>query len=196
MIKISFKKTKISLKKSNLFFIPIFILLFSYWVFEVNSDAVSMGSKNYETEIFDKKIEGIAKVSDGDTIKIDEERIRLLWIDAPETKQNCLNENKAEYACGLMSTEFLVNMANEKNVVCYYSKRDIYKRLLAECFVGEVSINKEMLRNGMAVIYSFKKTDDRLKELQNEAKENERGIWKGSFELPQDYRKRMRGVKK
>ena len=36
-----------------------------------------------------KVISGIAIVTDGDTIKINKKRIRLMGIDAPEKKQMC-----------------------------------------------------------------------------------------------------------
>ncbi len=181
---------KIKLKKTNPILIAIFFVSILYFGFEVSNDATSMGS--YSQEILDKKIEGIASVTDGDTIKIGEKRVRLIWIDAPETKQTCFDENSEEYACGLKSKEYLINFADKKNVVCYYGKLDVYKRYLGECFVGEISMNKEMLKRGMAVVYSFKKSNPELIKLEEEAKENGRGMWIGTFELPQHYRKRMK----
>ena len=62
-----------------------------------------------------KVISGIAKVTDGDTIKIDNKKIRLMGIDAPEKKQKCrkvwlsisfLSFNK-EYLCGEVSSKKL-----------------------------------------------------------------------------------------
>ena len=38
---------------------------------------------------FEKIIIGKARVTDGDTIKINDQKIRLFGIDAPETKQFC-----------------------------------------------------------------------------------------------------------
>ena len=37
----------------------------------------------------EKKIEGLAIITDGDTIKISNQKIRLFGIDAPEMKQKC-----------------------------------------------------------------------------------------------------------
>ena len=59
-----------------------------------------------------KLISGVAKVIDGDTIRIEKKKIRLFGIDAPEKKQKCrkpwltlsfLTFNK-DYPCGEIST--------------------------------------------------------------------------------------------
>ena len=106
-------------------------------------------------------IEGIAKVSDGDTIKIDNiHRIRLLSIDTPETKQTCLNKNNQEYFCGKMATDFLKKIAEGKVVQCFYEKKDIYNRFLGYCYLGEIFLNLEMVKNGMSVIYDHKKAGE------------------------------------
>lgn len=179
--------------KINKILIAIFFTIFAFFFFEINQ-------KNYANEIlieekFDKEISGIAKVIDGDTIHIGKERIRLLFIDAPESKQECFNEKNELYFCGIMSTNFLKDFAHNKNVICKYAKKDIYKRFLAECFLNNISINKLMLQEGMAVIYSFKKAEEELKILQKNAKDKKIGIWKGSFETPKNYRKRMKKYK-
>ena len=42
------------------------------------------------------------KITDGDSIKIGNSRIRLQGIDAPELKQKCKKKNQ-EYSCGLIT---------------------------------------------------------------------------------------------
>ena len=64
------------LNKKNLFLvISICLIFFFLTYFDVKSEEV-------------KIISGIAKVTDGDTIKINKKRIRLMGIDAPEKKTN------------------------------------------------------------------------------------------------------------
>ena len=62
-----------------------------------------------------KIISGIAKVTDGDTIRIEGKKIRFFGIDAPEKKQQCskpwltisfISFNK-NYPCGQISTDKL-----------------------------------------------------------------------------------------
>ena len=91
------------LNKIKLFFLISICLIFFFLTYnDVKSDEV-------------KIISGIAKVTDGDTIKINEKKIRFFGIDAPEKKQKCskpwltisfLTFNK-DYPCGEISTKKL-----------------------------------------------------------------------------------------
>ncbi len=139
-----------------------------------------------------KSLKGIAKVVDGDTIKIYNYRVRLLGIDAPETKQKCFDSNNKEYFCGKMATNFLKKIADGKIVECFYDKKDVYNRYLGNCYLGKIFLNLEMVANGMAVIYNHKKAGRQFIEAREEARNNKVGIWQGSFELPKLYRKRTK----
>ena len=50
-------------------------------------------------------ISGLARVTDGDTIRIKSERIRLHGIDAPELRQQCSTETGEPYQCGISAAE-------------------------------------------------------------------------------------------
>ena len=73
---------------------------------------------------FEKIIIGKANVTDGDTIKINDQKIRLFGIDAPETKQFCkevylsflIFNFKRDYKCGEKSTIALKKKIQGKNV--------------------------------------------------------------------------------
>ncbi len=51
-------------------------------------------------------ITGKPRVIDGDTIEINDQRIRLHGIDAPEAKQTCI-ENGKRWRCGTNATSAL-----------------------------------------------------------------------------------------
>ena len=142
-----------------------------------------------------KLISGVAKVIDGDTIRIEKKKIRLFGIDAPEKKQKCrkpwltisfLTFNK-DYPCGEISTLKLKKKINDKFVTCKSTNFDRYKRFIAECFKNKTNINKWMVRNGYAVAY--KKYSKKYLASEDLAKKDKLGLWIGSFQMPWEWRK-------
>lgn len=138
---------------------------------------------------FNKSFSGKTSVIDGDSIKVGGKEVRLFGLDAPEYNQNCFDEKNKEYACGQVSRDFLAELAQKKEVKCMYAEKDKYDRFLGKCFVGEISINEELVKNGMAVIYNFTESDEKMDELEEAAKKQKLGIWRGAFQLPKEYRK-------
>ena len=146
----------------------------------------------------EKFIFGKAQVIDGDTIKINRKSIRLHGIDAPEMKQLCIDEDKKNYACGLVSKKFLesfikevMKIKNYENVFCYYKELDRYKRIIGECFVGPkkiYSLNSAMTLSGNAVAYL--RYSDKYLDDQNKAKLEKKGIWSGIFIFPEEWRRK------
>ena len=132
-------------------------------------------------------IKGKAKVIDGDTIHIGNNKIRLHGIDAPEQKQTCSFEGN-EWNCGQDATFFLSNLINKKSVSCRVNNIDQYKRLVAVCFIDNININQIMVIFGWAIAYRYY-SKDFIKEEQI-AKKNKIGIWRGTFEEPYIYRKK------
>ena len=133
-----------------------------------------------------KLIKGKAKVIDGDTIHIGNNKIRLHGIDAPEQKQTCNFEGN-EWNCGQDATFFLSNLINKKSVSCRVNDIDQYKRLVAVCFIDNININQIMIISGWAIAYRYY-SKDFIKE-EKIAKKNKIGIWRGTFEEPYIYRK-------
>jgi endonuclease YncB( thermonuclease family) len=80
------------------------------------------------------------KIVDGDTIHINGEKIRFSGIDTPELKQTCLS-NKEIFFCGLEAKNLLVKIIDNRDVNCISEGKDRYKRTLAECFVGDLSLS-------------------------------------------------------
>lgn len=141
----------------------------------------------YNTKILAKEIRGFAKVTDGDTIKINNNKIRLHGIDTPETKQVC-SRNSKKYNCGKEATDALTYKINKNYVVCIVQDRlDRYKRHIGVCFIEEVNLNKWMVKNGYAVAYR-RYSKDYVKD-EDYAKKNKLGLWSGNFIYPEKWRK-------
>jgi endonuclease YncB( thermonuclease family) len=133
------------------------------------------------------EISGIPKITDGDTIKIFNKKIRLHGIDTPEKKQICFKNSK-EYRCGQEATDALIKKINKKTVVCkVQEKLDRYNRYIGVCFLGNTDLNKWMVRNGYAVAYRRYSKD--YIEDENYAKKNKIGLWSGNFIHPEKWRK-------
>jgi len=138
-------------------------------------------------KIYAAELSGAPIITDGDTIKIINKRIRLHGIDTPEKKQICIKNTK-EYSCGKEATDALAKKINGNQVVCKVQDRlDRYKRYIGVCFVGEVNLNKWMVRNGYAIAYRRYSKD--YIEDEDYAKKNKLGLWAGNFIYPEKWRK-------
>lgn len=132
------------------------------------------------------EIAGAASVIDGDTFDIGRTRIRLFGIDAPELSQHCRDGDGRSYACGILAKEALNDMVRGKTVSCDPQDIDIYGRAVAVCTTGERDLNAAMVDAGLAVAYRhYSHSYVRDEEA---ARRDHRGLWAGSFEMPEDYR--------
>ena len=142
---------------------------------------------NLNIKIIASEISGFAVVTDGDTIKISNNKIRLHGIDAPEKKQNC-TKNAKEYNCGVVATEMLIKKISKNVVKCLTQKnKDRYNRFIGVCFVDQEDLNKWMVRNGHAIAYRRYSKDYILDE--DFAEKNKLGLWSGTFLKPEKWRK-------
>ena len=127
------------------------------------------------------------QITDGDTIKIDGEKIRFSGIDAPELKQTCLKNNVIIF-CGLEAKNLLIKIIDNNDVICVYEGKDQYRRTLAECFLGDLSLSSYLVRNGYA--FAYRKYSKKYIQDEEFAKENKNGLWSTEFEYPWLWRKK------
>jgi len=130
-------------------------------------------------------VTGIAHVTDRDTIKIGDTRVRLHGIDAPEQQQEC-GKNGQTWRCGHASTQTLSNLIDSQVVTCKGTDTDQYERLIAVCYVNGMDLNAAMVDVGMAMAYRRYSKNYVPNELR--AKENGKGLWVGNFVYPWDWR--------
>jgi endonuclease YncB( thermonuclease family) len=128
-------------------------------------------------------LEGRAVATDGDSIRIDNTRIRLNGIDAPELEQICKRGGKT-YLCGENARDALLSLILHNQITCRSAGRDKYKRVLAKCSIGDVDVGARMVASGWALSYG-----DYTRQ-EEAAKSRRAGIWAGTFDLPREWRRR------
>ena len=129
------------------------------------------------------------QIVDGDSLRAGHENIRLIDIDAPELSQLCADAAGRDWTCGRAAKERLRALIGGRPVACTARGQDRYGRTLAVCGAGPIAdLGAELVRNGYAVNYA--RDGDGYAAAESEARDARRGIWQGSFERPQDWRRR------
>ena len=126
------------------------------------------------------------KITDGDTIKINGEKIRFSGIDTPELKQTCIKDGENN-SCGLTAKQILIDKIAKNKVKCIEEGQDQYKRILAECFVNNESLSSYLVRSGYA--FAYRKYSKKFIIDEDYARVNKLGMWSMEFEYPWDFRK-------
>ena len=126
------------------------------------------------------------KITDGDTIKINGEKIRFSGIDTPELKQDCIKEN-IKRSCGLKAKKILTEKIGNNKVICLKEGKDQYNRTLAECFVNNESLSSFLVRSGYA--FAYRRYSKKFIKDEDYARINKIGMWSMKFEYPWVYRR-------
>ena len=127
------------------------------------------------------------KIIDGDTIHLNNEKIRFTGIDTPELKQTCKKNSEIIY-CGIEARQLLIDKIGKDKVICVREGKDRYKRTLAECFVNDLSLSRYLVREGYA--FAYRKYSKKFINDEDFAKKNNMGMWSMNFEYPWDWRKK------
>jgi len=158
----------------NRIFIFIFCVLFSFYVFAENLTG------------------RVIAIADGDTVTIiknkHQTKIRLAEIDTPEKQQ----------PHGKKSKQALSDFIFKKEVEVEVVTIDRYGRTVGKIFLGNLNINKEMVKAGHAWVYVKYAKDKTLFALEKNAKENQLGLWalpEGERIPPWQWRKNKRKSK-
>ena len=126
------------------------------------------------------------KVIDGDTIILNDEKIRFSGIDTPELKQMCSKDDQQIF-CGKLAKNLLIKKIGNEIPRCVREGKDIYKRVLAECFVNGESLSSFLVRSGYA--FAYRKYSKKFIKDEEFAKKNILGIWSMKFQYPWEFRK-------
>lgn len=129
-----------------------------------------------------------AVVKDGGTLQLANNIFRLDGVDAPAVDQICIDEHADSWTCGVEAREQLTKLIAGKQVRCGDLGPDpaYRKRRLGLCIVdGQTeSLGQLLVRNGFALA----DPKGKFKADESEAREARRGLWKGCFTAPADFR--------
>ncbi len=127
----------------------------------------------------------VIKVIDGDTFIIDDgspkgARVRLIGIDAPETRKT--GRKEIGYY-GAEAKRYLETLILKKQVALEYdvNKYDRYMRLLAYAYLSDGTfVNAHLIDNGYAMVMTVPpnvKHNELFIKLQRNARVRKRGLW-------------------
>lgn len=133
---------------------------------------------------------GRVTVVDGDTLEMHGQRIRLHGIDAPESKQSCIDKKGIAYRCGQIAARQMASYVIGNSVTCHVTDQDGYGRLVAKCYVRGQDINERLVSEGWALAYQQYSTD--YVDSEALAKSRRIGVWKGMLVEPWRWRRGAR----
>jgi endonuclease YncB( thermonuclease family) len=129
---------------------------------------------------------GPAKILDGDTIVVAGELVRLHGLDAPELDQTFWWRGE-RIACGMMAMAALEALTAGIQVRCQAVERDPHGRLVAKIFGPDgIDIGRRLVLAGWALAYRQNSTD--YVDAEAEARKARRGLWRGTFAKPWEWR--------
>lgn len=149
-----------------------------------------------------KSIVYVAKAIDGDTLKLSTgEHVRLIGIDTPESRYNTKLERdsarsrkdiKAIIKMGKEASNFTKHLTEGKRVRLEFDvqKHDKYKRLLAYVYLEDGTfVNAKIIEEGYAQVMTIPpdvKYTEMFLKLQQDARRNNRGLWRESADTDKE----------
>ena len=103
---------------------------------------------------------GALHVIDGDTVRFNGERLRLLVIDAPEIHSpRCTAEHQAGLEAKTALADFLAHRLVE---VRYSGRRDVFGRPLVKLDVNGIDAGRHLLSRNLAIRYAWGRTVSKI----------------------------------
>lgn len=135
---------------------------------------------------------GAARVTDGDSLVIAGERVRLHGVDAFEGEQTCPMASGRAQPCGGDATRALARLVAGATIVCVRRDTDAYGRLVAQCRAGDIDLAAALVRRGHAL--AFRRYAQDYAHDEAEARAAGAGVWAKdvSFTPPWEWRSRQR----
>lgn len=159
----------------------VFILLLIIW--RANSAIAPAGPERLEEGVHE-----VERVVDGDTVLLTSgARVRLQGINTPETVKPDHSVEPWGPEASQFTKDFIKNAGNKVRLSFSLERKDRYDRFLAFAWNGEVMLNEELIRAGLARARRDYRYSEAMKrrftQAQDEAQRAGRGIWSNSVAL-------------
>jgi micrococcal nuclease len=138
-------------------------------------------------ELLDEGMHEVRRVVDGDTLLLASgARVRLQGIDTPETVREGYSVEMWGPQASQFTKDFVSRAENHVRLTFSLERKDRHDRFLAFVWNGDVMLNEELVRAGLAharLDYRYSGTmKRRLANAQDEARRAGRGLWSGNKE--------------
>lgn len=133
-----------------------------------------------------------ARIIDGKTFELSGKTYVLRGIDAPDLDQTCTSRKGNNKPCGRLSAQALYFLLRHSKIVCKDETPLPDGKIEATCQVGWVNVSDQMVLDGWA----FARPDasgDAYRKHQTAAKARHEGLWRGTFDMPWDWRAKKKG---
>jgi micrococcal nuclease len=133
-------------------------------------------------EQLEEGVQEVARAVDGDTILLTSgARVRLQGINAPESVKPDAPVEAWGPEASQFTKDFIERAHHRVRLTFGLERKDRYDRFLAFVWDGDVMLNEELVRSGLAqarMDYRYSGTmKRRLADAQDEAKREKRGMW-------------------
>ena len=126
---------------------------------------------------------------DGDTLRSANAEVRIYGIDSPELDQTCTDQNGKDWSCGRDAQAKLKSLVARRAVDCTPKGHDKYNRTLAVCRTSATQdLGEALVREGLAVNFGVGDKPGPYESAQADAQAAKRGMWRGTFQQPADWR--------
>lgn len=132
------------------------------------------------------EVTGRPDIISGDTLVVSGKRFRLYGVDAPEAGQHCRLANGKPYDCGLVSRTALMDLTAGVSITCRPRREMANGATYATCFAGGYDLSHGMAHTGWALAFPAQGT--LYVRVQERARKAARGLWRGAFVKPWDWR--------
>lgn len=129
---------------------------------------------------------GLPEVVDGETLRVGGKTFRLYGIDAPDIAQTCEIRGRT-YNCGRVSMTALMDLVAGVKIRCAPRRNSPGTPAVAHCFAAGYDLSEGMVHTGWAL--AMPRDGTKYARIEARAKTAKRGLWKGKFTLPWEWRR-------